>query len=67
MNTNTGLNDIRELTMDETDRASGGNAVIVGIVVGYLGEAILDRVSGKGAVLELLENAAAGKKGKQKQ
>ena len=67
MTTNTQMSEVRELTMDEADRVSGGNPIVIGFVAGWLGNKVLDKVLGNISIADMLEKLADEKKGKQKQ
>jgi hypothetical protein len=63
-NLNTGINDIRELTVDETDNVAGGNPILA-FVAGYVATKVLDDVIGDGFIKQI-RKMAEEKKGKEK-
>jgi len=60
-------NDIRELSFDETDRVSGGNPIVIGAVLGFLGGKVLEKAFGDMSLADFVEKKAGEKKGKEKQ
>ena len=53
---NPGMNDIRELTVDETDNVAGGNPILA-FIAGYVATKVLDDALGDGFIKQIRKMA----------
>jgi hypothetical protein len=68
MNTNfsTEMNGFRELTAGELGSVAGGNPIVIGAVLGFLADKVLDKTLGNMSIADLIESKTGTLKGVQK-